>query len=145
MKAYLFILVLAALFQASFVPVNLVLVLLICRSLIVQERANLFLAFGIGIFLGLLQTDNLGFWPLLFLVVTEVAHLSRGLPVFKNLGLILLVSGVLIVSSELLQALVLKEAFNVSRTVVEAVLVLATYPFLLFWEQRLVGQPGIKL
>lgn len=51
MKTLLLLIALFAFLQSAFLPINLVLVLIIARSLIVDDRENLFLAFFGGLIL----------------------------------------------------------------------------------------------
>lgn len=146
MKTYFFLLILAAFLQASFLPLNLVLMLLICRSLVLPgKKENLILAFAAGILLSLLQSQNIGFWALVFLLVVRGVALTKKLPVSKNLLTVLSVSIITITLVTLTQQLFFKQSFDPKLVLFESVLILPLYLIMLFWEERFEVRPEIKL
>jgi rod shape-determining protein MreD len=138
MKIFIFLLILAAFLQSSFVPINLVLILLIAKALARPEKDNLYAAFLAGILIGILQTQNLGFWALVFVLVVELASFSKKLPFFKNFLSALLVSAVILTLVSFLESIYFNEAFEWANLIWEIVLVMPAYLVILFWEDRFV-------
>src|SRR5256885_1337250 len=96
MKFFILLLIIASFLQASFIPVNLVLLLLISRAFIIEDKSNYYLAFFAGLFLGIVSIYNIGLWPLIFLLLVKVINLSKKLPLSKNiLSLIILSLGLI--------------------------------------------------
>ena len=145
MKIFIFLLILAAFLQSSFIPINLVLILLIARSLAIPEKQNLYAAFLAGILLGLLQSQNLGFWTLSFVLLVKLLTLSKKLPFSRNLLTVLIVSGLALGLVSLGQSLYFHQAFELSKLIWEIVLSGPVYLMILFWEERFVVKPETRL
>ena len=136
---------LAGLLQASFVPLNLMLLLLLCRSFAVPGKGNLFLSFGAGLFLAILESTNLGFYPLAFLILVKLAQLARQLPVSKNIYLVAVVATILILLFESVSSLFLGQTMSMVKVAVEIILFPPLYLGWLFWEERFSPKGDIKL
>ncbi len=144
MKTFILILIIAAFLQSSFIPINLVLILLISRSLSLIDQANLAAAFLGGILLGLLSAANLGFWALVFLMVVKLIELIKKLPFSVNILTIIPVSLLLILAVEYSQQLLLGQTLSLTKVIVETVLVLPTY-FVFNLLERGAFTPELKL
>lgn len=144
MKLFILLLTLAAFIQTAFLPINLCLVLLIARSLVTVERTNLYAAFISGIILGLLSGANLGFRPLIFLIIVEIAQIFKKLPISTTLFLIPLSFGLIFIAN-LLESLLFGQHINVQSMVLEMIVLPLAYLLIRFWEERFVVKPGIKL
>ena len=145
MKLFLFILLLAAFLQTSFVPLNLCLLILISRSYAIHQRNNYYLAFFAGILIGLLNTANLGVWPIIFTAVVFLCHLIRQLPVMnRNLAVIPLTL-VLVLVINGLEQLIFHTPFNWVIAIVSAVVSLPLFFVIKEWEERFIAKPGLKL
>ena len=142
---FIFLIILAAFLQSSFIPINLVLILLICRSLVISQKENLILAFLGGILVGVLESQNLGFWTLTFLVLVKLLSLSKKLPVSKNILTILTVSSVAILLVSYLEQLVFKQTVDLKTVLIEIVVTVPFYFLVLFWEERFVVKPDNRL
>lgn len=145
MKLFLFLLIIASFLQSSFLPMNLVLILIICRSYVVDETSNYLNAFIAGTFLGFLTTQNIGFWALILTIVVKIIHLSRKLPVSSNNFTIIPVAFVMILIVSLVEKLVFNLPFNFLKILLESLLCLPTFILIRFWEERFVIRPEIKL
>jgi len=145
MKFYILLLIIGGFLQTSFLPLNLILILIIGRALVTDDLANYYLAFFGGIFLSILAVTNLGFWPLALLTVVKLAYLSKKLPLSKN-GLTAFAIGlILIFGIDFGEAKILQRSFQLNRAIIEAVLLVPIYYFLKFWEQRFIVKPEVKL
>src|SRR3989344_8958700 len=105
MKTLLLLITLFAFLQSAFLPVNMVLVLLVSRSLIVEDRDNLYLAFFGGLILSFLTPVNLGFHPLIFILIVKLAGLLKNLPIAINLLMVFLFASCLLYIAALLNSL----------------------------------------
>jgi cell shape-determining protein MreD len=147
MKVFIFLLILAAFLQSSVMPVNLVLLLLIARSLVVSGKENLIAAFLGGVLIGFLQAENLGFWCLVLLLVVKLVSTSRKLPVSKNIFTVAFISTLAIVLVNFLHQLIFKQTLDQWVVISEIILSLPIYACMLFWEERFVvkGEERLKL
>lgn len=145
MKFFIFVLILASLFQTSFLPINLVLMLLIARELVYSTKANLYLAFGAGILLGLLSPQNIGFAPFIFLIVVKLVSFLRKLPFTTSFLTVLPISFVIFLSTAFIEQQVFKINTNIYLIILQSVLMLPVYFLTKMWEERFVVSKDIKL
>lgn len=145
MKIFIIALIIACLLQTSFVPVNLCMILLICRSLARPDISNLYLAFFAGIFLGILSSLNIGFYALAFLAVVEMIELLRNTRITSNILWVLPISGGLFLLLALAERLFLGMAINFWIILAETVLSLPFFVVVKFWEERFIVLPDVKL
>ena len=145
MKSFLLLLILLAFLQSAFLPLNLVLVLLIARSLVVEDRSNLILAFGSGLVLSFLTQVNLGYWPIVLVLAVKLAGMIRKLPVSFN-PVIIFLGGVIVISIvAVVNNFLIGEKIQIIPRIWEAVLVLPIFYLTRAWEERFVVKSGIKL
>lgn len=145
MKLYLPILLLSALIQTSFLPLNLCLIFLICKSFETYDQANFYLAFIAGLMLGILGAVNLGFWPLTFLMVVWITHTLKKLPLVANFLIILPISFLIISLVSFTQSLIFAQKLPISLIAVETILTLPALLAVRFWEERFIPKNEIKL
>lgn len=145
MRLFIFLLLLSAFLQTSFLQINLCLILLISRSFAYEESENYYAALFGGLLLGFLSTANLGFWPIVFLLVVKLAHLIRRLPITANFLTVIPASLLIILVSSYVESLSYKTTINFVLIVLEAVLALPIYLLIRYWEERFVVKPELKL
>ncbi len=145
MKLFTVIIILAALIQSSFLPLNLVLILLICRSLVVEDSYNMILALSMGILLGILTAQNIGFWPLIFLIVIRLLYLVKKLPVTNNVLTIPPIVFVTILAVSFIEQLIFHQTLNLIIIILESLLSVPLYLLERFWETRFTVHSGVKL
>lgn len=145
MKTFIFIIILAAFLQTAAIPVDLVLLLILSRSLITTDSLNLYLAFFAGILLGLLTPTNLGFYALFFIFISWVGQLLRKTPLISNILTILPISFIAVLALSLVLKLFQGESINLTHILVDTLLSLPIYIGVRFWEERFIVPTGIKL
>ncbi len=145
MRLFIFALVLTAFLQTSFLQFPLCLVMLICRSFVVDEKQNYYLAFAAGLLLGILSTQNVGFWALIFLLVVKLTHLIRKLPFTANSITILPVSFILTAAVNLLESFIFSSSFNIYNPILASIFSLPVLIAIKFWEERFTVRPDIRL
>lgn len=145
MKLYIILIILGALIQTSFLPVDLVLLILISRGLVVADKENFYLAFISGVTLGLFQGVNLGFYPLIFLTVALLTYLFKKSPLSSNLLVTLPLAAFLILGFFFSEEVIFKKSFSYSQILIETIFILPIYVFIRFWEERFIVSPNIKL
>lgn len=145
MKTLFFWIILFAFLQSSVLNLNLVLVVLIARSLGLDDRANLLLAFFGGLILSFLTQSNLGYLPLVYIIIVKLGHLIKKLPVSFNLFVIFASGLVLVFLTALLNKFFANQALGFFSHIFEAVLVVPAYFLIRFWEERFEVNSQIKL
>lgn len=145
MRLFIFALVLAAFLQTSFLQFPLCLAMLICRSFVVDEKQNYYLAFAAGLLLGILSTQNVGFWALTFLVVVKLVHTIRKLPFTANSITILPISFILCTAVNYLESFIFNSSFNIINPILATVFSLPILIAIKFWEDRFTPRSEIKL
>lgn len=145
MKLFILILILAIFLQTTLVPLDLCLMLLICRSFIVNEKVNYYLAFFSGVFLGLLASTNLGFFALFFLIVVKLNTFFKKTALTANFLSILPVAFLILLSQSFFEKILFNQAINLNRILIEVILILPIYFLVRFWEERFIVRPGIRL
>lgn len=145
MKTLIFILIVVAFLQASFLGINLCLSIILARSLCLEDKSNFFLALVFGLFLGLLSSTNIGVWAIIFIVVVKIANLLRRLPFAANLITIFPLSLIIFLGVHFVLSLVLKKSLDFNLALIEALVTLPVYILVRFWEERFTIHSEIKL
>lgn len=142
----IFLLTLIGIFaQTSFLPLNLALIIILTRTLVVDEPSNYYLAFFAGILLGVQSLTNLGFYPLVFVILVKAINLFKKSPFSNNLLLIIPVSFLVFILMSFLEKIFLTTEINFQKIALEMFLSIPIYLFIRFWEERFVVKPNIKL
>lgn len=140
MKTLLLFITLFSFLQSAFLPVNLVLVLIIARSLIIEDRDNLYLAFFGGLILSFLTQINLGYYPLLFILIIKVAGIIKRLPVSFNLLIIFIAGAFLVGVAAVLNSLFIAQPLTFYPHFIEAILVIPFFYVVRIWEERFLSK-----
>lgn len=140
------LLILAAFLQATVIPVNLVLIILICRSYIRPERANLILAFAFGLLASHLTLGNLGLNSLIYLVLVQLAQAFSKTRFSVHSLLVVPMTFILLSGYELVYSM----ASNASPGILpgiftESIIALPVFYLIKLWEERFIVQKDIKL
>lgn len=145
MKTLFFVLLIAAFFQTTFLPINLVLIIIITRSLAYEEALNYYLAIYAGIILGVLSSTNLGIYGIIFLANVKLAHLLRKLPVTANVFTVVVISFALFLSTAFFEMIFLKNSINFQKILIESAISLPIFIIIRIWEERFIVRPNVKL
>lgn len=145
MKLLIVALIFISFLQSTILPINLVLLILISRSFVIAERQNLYLAFGIGIFLALLIGQTIGFLSFIYLVLIFLVQLIKKSPLSSNWITILPTAFLVLTVSEISQSLAFNFSFNLVPLLYQMFLVLPVYFLIRFWEERFVVKEEVKL
>ena len=146
MNVLIGLLILSAFLQTSFLGINIVLLIIVVRSFIVESTANYYLALFAGILLGLLSVQNLGFWPFIFLLTVKIAHLLRRMPF--NIGILTALPAIVIAISitVLSEYFFLKQTPNHIKIIAELITSIPIFIIIRFWEERFIIHPStVKL
>lgn len=145
MIGFLTVLTLLTFLQTTFLSNSLVLIILIARSFVIEEKLNFILAFSFGLLLSFLSGLPLGSLSLIYLgLVATVTFIKRTQFVHHWPFILPLVLGLLLLEKTA-QRLIFGTSFNLLTLLLDFLLILPVYFLLLFWEERFIPTKGIKL
>ncbi len=136
MKTLVVILIIASFLQTTILPLDLVLMILICRSYIKSEKINLYLGFGFGLLISHLDLMVLGPISIIYLILISLTQILSKSRLAGNPLLIVPVSFILLS----LQTLQLS-----SSIFIESLLSLPMVYLIRFWDERFIVRKEIKL
>jgi cell shape-determining protein MreD len=145
MKLFIFLLSIAAFMQTAFLPLNLCLIILICRAYAAPQKSNYYLALIVGILLGILSAFNMGFYALLFLVLIFLIQSLRMLPITGKFITVFPVLFLALTFSMLFENLIYHLPLNWWNPIGGSLLGLPIFLIIREWEDRFIVKSGIKL
>ncbi|MBI4037233.1 hypothetical protein HY385_02320 [Candidatus Daviesbacteria bacterium] len=145
MIALLIVLTLVSFLQATFWPINLVLIILISRAFVTSDKITLWLSFGFGLLLALLSGYPLGSLSLIYLLIIVLVRLVRNTHLASHWLIILPLSWIMLLLDQFLQSLILGTGFRFLSSLLPLIFVLPIYLAVRFWEERFIPRPAIKL
>lgn len=134
MKILILVLIILSFLQGIILPVNLVLLVLICRAYLTRQKSTLYLAFFSGLLLAHLNLQPLGLASLKFLLFVQVTQALARRPL----------AGHPIVVVPLSFLFTLTDG-NFPLALVSALASLPIFYFLRLWEERFAPPKEIKL
>ncbi|MDO8573372.1 MAG: hypothetical protein Q7R77_01340 [Candidatus Daviesbacteria bacterium] len=138
MKTLIIILIIASFLQTTVLPVNLGLIILICRAYLRADRANLYLAFVFGIFIANLNLINLGIGSFIYLLAVTIVQALSKLRLAANPLLIVPISFMLLSLDQL-------ASWDLSKILISSFLSLPIFYAIRLWEERFIVQKEIRL
>lgn len=146
MKTLIVILIIAALIQSSILPINLVLIILLSRSYIRADRANLVLAFAFGLLESHLNLNIWGLESIIYLILVEITEWLSKSRLAGNWFLIMPVTFVLLSGHDLVLSFFTHQSFQFSvKILIESLISLPVFYLVRFWEERFIVSKRIKL
>ncbi len=145
MKTLIVILIIASFLQTTILPIDLVLLILICRAYIKSDKSNLYLAFAFGLFLSFLSLANFGLESVIFLVVIQATQMLSKSRLAGNPLLVIPVSLFFLTLNQLINFPFNFQTLHFLKLFLEAILALPMLYLVRLWEERFVVQKGIKL
>ena len=145
MKTLIVVLIIAAFLQTSVIPLDLVLLILICRTYIRADRANYYLAFGFGLLVGHLSLTPLGITGIAYLIFIAA---TQGLSTIRLAGNPLAIaplSFVLLSAGALVTSVAASQTPDFSKVIIASILSLPLLYAVRLWEERFIIQKEIKL
>ncbi len=146
MKTLIVILIISSLLQSAVLPIDLVLIILICRSYIRSDKSNLFLAFGFGLFISFLNLTTLGLNSLIYLFCIFLTQSLSRSRLSGNLFLIIPLTFCLLCINQLISFVLFHQPLQIfPKIFLESILSLPILYLVKIWEERFIIQKGIKL
>lgn len=146
MKTLITILIVTSFLQTTILPIDLVLLILICRSYIKSEKANLYLGFAFGLLVAHLNLTGLGFQSLIYLFSIEVTQMLSKLRLAGNPLLIVPICFVFLSLAALAGSyLYHNSSWEFTKIIFVSILSLPIFYMLKLWEERFIVRKEIKL
>lgn len=146
MKTLIAILILVSFLQSTIIPLDLVLIILICRSYIDSDKSNLILAFSFGLLNAHLNLTTLGLTSLVYLVFVAATESLSKSRLAGNLLLIVPLSLFLMSINQAVPSIVSHQSIRLfPKVLFEALLSLPILYLVKSWEERFIVKKGIKL
>ncbi len=134
MKTLIIIFVIASFLEATVLPLNLSLVILICRAYLKAQKSNLYLAFFLGLLISHLTLGPLGAKSMVYLVFVQITQALSKSPLAGHPLLIVPLTFVLILVYS-----------GLSAAIWAAFASLPVFYLLKIWEERFIPAKEIKL
>ncbi len=145
MKTLIVILIIAAFLQTTIVPVDLVLIILICRAYIKSEKSNLYFAFAFGLLAAHLNLTAFGIQSLIYLSVVQVTQMLSRIRLAGNPLLMVPISLIFLALNQVINSLLRGSTWEFSGVIIGALLSLPVLYLIRLWEERFVVRREIKL
>lgn len=146
MKTLIVILIVCSFIQSTILPVDLVLIILICRSFVKSDKSNLILAFGFGLLNSYLNLNLLGFQSLVYLILVVVTESLSKSRLAGNLFLIIPLSLLLMSINQAVLSIFTNHSIRLfPKILLESLLSLPIIYLIRLWEERFIVRKGIKL
>lgn len=146
MKTIIIILILLAFLQTTVLPMDLVLVILICRSYVRSGKENLYLAFFIGLLISHLNLTPMGVQSILYIFSVQITQMLSKSRLAGNSFIIIPLSATFLLTNEVINSLLLHQTLQIfPKVLLESILALPILYLLKLWEERFIVRKDIKL
>jgi len=145
MKTLIIILIIASFLQTTILPVDLVLLVLICRAYIKSEKANLYLGFGFGLLVSHLNLTPLGLQSLVYLALVAATESLSRLRLAGNPLLIIPISLVFLSLNQIINSPISYNLLDFPKVIFVSISSLPILYLMRFWEERFIVRKEIKL
>lgn len=146
MKTLIIVLIIAAFIQTTILPLDLVLIIIICRAYIKTGQENLYLAFFFGLLISHLTLTLIGVKSVLYLLIIQTTQvLSKSRLAGNSVSLIPLVF-VLLSANQITNTFLLQQTIQIfPRVLIESIISLPILYLIRLWEDRFIARRDIKL
>lgn len=131
-------------FQETVWSWDFLLIILICRSFIIDEKNNYYLALALGILVALISGMPLGIMSFFYLISVKAARMIKALPISSSWA-VLPLSLVLLLLGQVIRSRQLGLDIDVTMLILKIGMVPIVYLLVKFWEDRFIPGQGIKL
>ena len=146
MKTIIIILIIAAFLQTTILPLDLVLIILICRAYVRAEKGNLTLGFLIGLLISHLSLAPLGVQSILYISSVQITQMLSKSRLAGNSFIIIPLSFIFLATFEAINSQVLHQTMQIfPKVLIESILALPVLYILKLWEERFIVRKDIKL
>lgn len=146
MKTLIVVLIIISFIQSTIVPLDLILVILICRSYIKPDKYNLYLAFSFGLLNSHLNLNLVGVQSLIYLSLVAITESLAKSRLAGNPFLIIPLSFILVSLNQLVLSIIIGQSIQIfPKNLIESLLSLPILYIVRLWEERFIVRREIKL
>lgn len=146
MKALIIFLIIISFLQTTILPVNLGLIVLICRSYIRNDPYNLILAFAFGVLLSHLTLTTFGVYSLLFIFIIQFVKAVSKTRFAANPLFIIPLAFLGIYITDFITSFIYGLNFIFDPWIfIHAIFALPIFYIVRLWEERYIVRKEIKL
>lgn len=145
MKTLIIILIITSFLQTTIIPMDLILLILICRAFVKSDRSNLYLAFFFGLLASHLNLSYLGVQSLIYLVVIQITQMLSKSRLTSHLLWIVPISLVFLSLNQLINSFFTYQIFSLPKILFASVISLPILFLVRLWEERFIVRKEIKL
>lgn len=145
MKTLIIILIITAFLQTTILPIDLVLLILICRVFVKLDKSNLFLGFFFGLLTSHLSLSYLGFQSLIYLMIIQATQILSKSRLTSHLLWIVPISFSFLSLNQLINSLFTYQIFSLQKILLASILSLPILFLVRLWEERFIVRKEIKL
>lgn len=145
MRTLIVVLIISSFLQSTILPVDLVLIILLCRAFLKTDKANLYLAFAFGLLTSHLTLIPIGLQSIIFLLVIVVTESLSKSRLSQNALLIVIISFVVISINQIIVSVFTDQSLQLIPKIYGGFLSLPIFYLVRFWEERFVVRKEIRL
>lgn len=146
MKTLILILIVIAFIETTILPLDLGLLILICRSYIKTEKKNLYLALSFGLLVSHLEVLSLGLVSIVYLTAIQLTQMLSKSPLAGPNLLIVPIAFVLLSLNQITTSYLAHQTLELfPKVIIESFLSLPILYFVKLWEERFIVRREIKL
>lgn len=145
MRTLIVILIIISFLQATIIPLDLVLIILICRAFIRTGKSNLYLAFAFGLLISHLTVTPMGLQSILFLSLVAITESLSKSRLSQNAYLVIPICFVAILANQIVVSAFTNQSIQLVPKIYGGILSLPIFYLIRFWEGRFIVRKDIKL
>lgn len=145
MKTLTVILIIVSFLQVTILPIEMVLIVLICRSYLKFDKATLFLAFAFGLINDHLNLTTLGLTSLAYLITVAIMGSLSKSRLAGNSFLIIPLTFILLLVNQAALSPFTDQPIQLLKIFLESLMSLPVYFLVKLWEERFIVRKEIKL
>ncbi len=136
MIIFIILLILLSFIQSSLLRIDLLAIVLLSRSLLVEDNTNYYLAFGLGLLVSFLQNMDLGLLSIFYLILVKLTYLIKRVP-FSTKWFFILPLALLLTLVQQLLFLIMGTSIDWMSLSIQTLSVIVIYPLIKIWVERI--------
>jgi len=145
MKTLIIVLTIASFIQTTILPLDLVLLILICRAYLKPIKSNLILSFVFGLIISHLELTPLGIHSIIYLILIQLTESVSKFRLAVNSLLIIPVAFVILSLNQAALSLISHRTIEFPKVIFESLLSLPVFYLIRLWEERFIVRREIRL
>lgn len=145
MKTLIIVLIIVAFLQTTILPVDLVLLILICRAFVKSDKSNLYLGFFFGLLTSHLNLTHLGFHSLIYLFIIQLTENLSKSRLAGHPFWIVPISLFFLSLNQMVNSFFSYQIFSLQKLLFASFLSLPILYLVKLWEERFIVRKEIKL